>query len=191
VDPSGTSLWVAGQYSGGILLNFTLPIANDNAAPQYCYGEVAADCTGQQQAGSFNGAEGVAVFGGKVWVANNSNSNNGAEPGQQLLSFDYTPGHYNLTPDNIYPSTAQEANVKLECPGGLFAADGYLWVNDESYGETPPQCAAAGDVGSGVGSVLRFTQAQLASTSTDVSGIDRFPLGTSRPGFGGLFVEAQ
>jgi hypothetical protein len=42
-----------------------------------------------------------------------------------------------------------------------------------------------------VGSVLRFTQAQLASTSTDVSGIDRFPLGTSRPGFGGLFVEAQ
>jgi cobalamin biosynthesis protein CobD/CbiB len=66
----------------------------------------------------------------------------------------------------------------------------HLWVNDASYGETNPQCGAAGDVAAKTGGVFSFAPAQLTAKTTTVSQVLAFSNITGRrPGFGGVFVE--
>jgi hypothetical protein len=75
------------------------------------------------------------------------------------------------------------------CPGGLYATATHLWVNDASYGETNPQCGAAGDVACKTGGVFSFTPVQLTAKTITVSQVLAFSNITGRPGFGCVFVE--
>ena len=88
-----------------------------------------------------------------------------------------------------FGNTAVAADSPFVCPGGLFATPVHLWVNDESYGETNPQCGGAGDVASQTGGIFSFTPSQLAAQTTTIGQVLSFSNVTGRPGFGGLFVE--
>ena len=76
VFDSAGGLWVVGQYAGGILLHFPLSQINAgaNATPDYCL------ATSNQAPGCpyvdnvFLSPEGVALYGGDVWVANDRHS---------------------------------------------------------------------------------------------------------------------
>jgi GH18 family chitinase/fibronectin type 3 domain-containing protein/sugar lactone lactonase YvrE len=189
------SLWVTGLYGGGILLNFQSSQfgLGDNANPRYCAVTEPQGGICISQANLFLEPEGVAVFNGSVWVANNSTtgSNNlgGATPGRELVSLTYSGG--TLAVAGIYgsvvPDTGGTATSPFFCPGGLYATADHLWVNDESYGEATPQCGANGDSASQTGGVFSFTPAQL--TAKPVTQAPAFTNVTGRPGFGGIFVE--
>lgn len=192
-DKNG-SLWVTGQFGQGILLNFPSSQFGKgvNATPDYCL--ATTNLSGCQYVnGVFLGPEGLALFGGNVWVANNSTGATGNKPGRELVGFKYAGGSASamgtLTLSSTYGNTANAAASPLVCPGGLFAGPVHLWVNDQSYGESNPQCGAAGDVASKTGGVFDFTAAQLAAKPTTASGVLAYPNITGRPGFGGIFVE--
>jgi hypothetical protein len=189
------SLWVTGLYGDGILLNFPSSQfgQGSNANPRYC---AVTDPQGGiciSQANLFLEPEGVAVFNGSVWVANNSttgsNGLGGATPGRELVNLTYSGG--TLAVNEIYgsvvPDTGGTATSPFFCPGGLFATSTHLWLNDESYGEATPQCGANGDSASKTGGVFSFTPAQL--TAKPVTQAPAFTNVTGRPGFGGIFVE--
>jgi hypothetical protein len=94
-----------------------------------------------------------------------------------------------LTVNETFGATGTPSSAPFVCPGGLFASSSQLWVNDESYGETNPQCGAAGDVASMTGGVFSFTPAELAAKTTTISQVLAFSNITGRPGYGGIFVE--
>jgi fibronectin type 3 domain-containing protein len=189
------SLWVTGEFADGILLNFTPDQLGlgEAANPRYC---AVTDPQGGiciSSANLFEEPEGVAVFNGSVWVANNSttgsNGLGGATPGRQLVKLTVTGGTLAVsgTYGKTLPDSGGTATSPFLCPGGLFATSASLWVNDESYGEATPQCGANGDSGSAVGGVFNFTPTQLTAASATQA--PTFSNVTGRPGFGGVFVE--
>ena len=190
------SLWITGEYGDGILLNvpsnqFGL---GSNANPRYCASTNAAGCT-IIQAGLFESPEGVAVFNGNVYVANNSttgsNDLGGATPGRELVNLAVVGGA--LTVKGTYGTTLADTDPgtptsPLVCPGGLFASPVQLWVNDESYGESSPACGADGDTTvSNTGGVFAFTASELTAKPATQAPV--FTNVTGRAGFGGVFVE--
>jgi hypothetical protein len=193
-DTNG-SLWVTGQYAGGILLNFPSSQLGQgaNAVPDYC--AVAANLgSGCQNAtGLFLNPEGLALFNGDVWIANNATGADGNVPARQLIDVKYSGGSATavgtLTLNATFGNSTVPADSPFVCPGGLFAGSVHLWVNDESYGEANPQCGAAGDVASQTGGVFDFTAAQLTAQTTTASQVLAYSNITGRPGFGGIFVE--
>jgi hypothetical protein len=94
-----------------------------------------------------------------------------------------------LTVNATFGNSSVAADSPFVCPGALFAGSVHLWLNDESYGETNPQCGVAGDVASNTGGVFDFTPAQLAAKITTLSQVLAYSNITGRPGFGGIFVE--
>ncbi len=182
---SDGSLWVTGQYLGGILLNFTTDQQTQgaSASPRYCMVETGTDQTGCQYA-PFLGVEGLALFNGDIWVANNSGGSGGQDPGREI--FDIRVVNSALSLINTYGSSSDASLSPLVCPGGLFATPLHLWVNDESYGEANPGCGAVGDVSGAAGGIFDFTTGQLGSLASQTpiySGV------TGRPGFGGIFIQ--
>jgi sugar lactone lactonase YvrE len=180
------SLWVTDNNSG-ILLNFPASQLTKGAAavPAYCIANQDIEGVGincQTQAGIFPKPEGVAIFNGQVWVANNSEDGD-VVPGLSLTALSFTPG-VGLKLQETYGT---KAGAPFSCPGGLFAGSVHLWVNDQSYGEVNPQCGGGGDVGGNVGGIFAFTPAQLTAASPTAMPV--YTNLTSRPGFGGIFVE--
>jgi fibronectin type 3 domain-containing protein/GH18 family chitinase len=191
------SLWITGEYQGGIVVNFTPDQfgTGSNANPRYCLSQSAGGpCIAPSNALP-EYPEGIAIFGGSVWVANNSttgsNELGGATPGRELINLAVVDGA--LTIKAVYGKTLPDTNPgtatsPLVCPGGLFASPVQLWVNDESYGETNPACGANGDVTvSNTGGVFAFTAAELAAEPVTQAPV--FTNITGRQGFGGVIVE--
>jgi GH18 family chitinase/sugar lactone lactonase YvrE len=185
------SLWVTDN--NGILLNFPATQLTKGAAavPAYCIATTDIEdggATCQTQNGIFPSPEGVAVFNGEVWVANNNQGGGGTSPGVSVTGFSFTPGVAGQPGTLAVKETYGTAAGKpFSCPGGLFAGSVHLWVNDESYGEANPQCGANGDVAPNVGGVFAFTPTELTAASTAATPV--YTNVTSRPGFGGIFVE--
>jgi hypothetical protein len=179
------SLWVTGQYMGGVLVNFTVALLNqgNNPTPRYCMAETGSGQTGCQSA-PFLGPEGLALFNGDIWVANNSTGSAGQTPGREIFDIRLVSGALSLIA--TYGSSATPSVSPVVCPGGLFSTAQHLWVNDESYGETNPQCGAEGDVTAATGGIFDFTVAGLGTLATDVPVYTNV---TGRPGFGGLFIQ--
>jgi sugar lactone lactonase YvrE len=193
-DKNG-SLWVTGQYNGGILLNFPASQLSQGAAaiPDYCLATTNLGAGCQYVDNVFLNPEGLALFNGDVWVANNNTGSGGNVPGREIVDLKYAPGTGGgmgtVTVNATFGSSTVASDSPFVCPGGLYGGSVHLWVNDESYGETNPQCGAAGDVASKTGGVFDFTAAQLAAESTTISQVLAYSGITGRPGFGGIFVE--
>jgi hypothetical protein len=183
------SLWVTGGYGGGILLNFPANQINQgaNAMPRYCVSSSNLGAGCQYINNLFMEPEGVALLNGDIWVANNSTGATGTVPGRELIDLKVVAGA--LTVNATFGNTANATDSPFVCPGGLFATSTHLWVNDESYGESNPQCGGGGDVAGQTGGIFSFTPAQLAAETTIISHVLSFSNITGRPGFGGLFVE--
>lgn len=194
---SDGSFWVVGQYSGGILLQFPDAVLNVagtfdhthplNPNPTACLSNNVGGC--QAVAGLFVAPEGVAVFGGAVWVSDNG----GNAPGKRLVRA--APKGDGTFTTAVYGGTAAKP---FSCPGGLFAptlagATAQLWVNDEAYGKTATTCGAtAGSQGSKVGRVLAFQSADLLAhkaAPVPQTFVGSTQLKTGSPGFGGIFVQ--
>jgi hypothetical protein len=184
---SDGSLWVTGQYLGGILLNFTADQQNQGASatPRYCMVETGTNQDGCQYA-TFLGTEGLALFNGDVWVANNDTGSDGATPGRELFDIRVVAGTLSLIA--TYGDSATPGSSPIVCPGGLFATPLHLWVNDESYGESDPKCGAGGDVAPSTGGIFDLSTAQLGSLSSQAPAYTGV---TGRPGFGGIFIQSD
>ena len=183
---SDGSLWITGQYLGGILLNFTTDQQTQGAAanPRYCMVETGNAPAGCQSA-PFLGAEGLALFNGDVWVANNDSGADGKTPGREIFDIRVVGSALSLIA--TYGSSTSASLSPIVCPGGLFATPLHLWVNDESYGEANPQCGANGDVAAATGGIFDFTLAQLESMPASQAPV--YTGVTGRPGFGGIFIQ--
>jgi hypothetical protein len=193
-DKNG-SLWVTGQYNGGILLNFPTSQLTEGAAaiPDYCLATTNLGAGCQYVDNVFLNPEGLALFNGDVWVANNNAGSGGNVPGREIVDLKYTAGTGGnpgtVTVNATFGSSTVAADSPFVCPGGLYAGAVHLWVNDESYGEANPQCGAEGDIASKTGGVFDFSAAQLAAKTTTASQVLAYSDITGRPGFGGIFVE--
>jgi hypothetical protein len=186
---SAGGLWVSGQYSGGIVLHFPSDQVNsgDSGTPDYCLATVDVGAGCQFVDNVFLNPEGLALFNGDVWVANNATGGGGNVPGREIVDLKFSAG--SMSVNATFGSSADSTKSPFVCPGGLYAGTVHLWLNDESYGETDPQCGAGGDVASATGGVFAFTPAQLAAQTTTVSQVLAYSNITGRPGFGGIFVE--
>jgi hypothetical protein len=193
------SLWVVGQFGGGIVLNFTNDVLNQkgsflkgnplNPTPRYCISDSADGC--QQSGGLFNNPEGVAVFGGSVWVSNNG----GNAPAAAIVRLDKNGGQLDAA------TFGGKVNDPFACPGGMFAAIGptgtsTLWINDEGRDVAHTDCgASAGDQSASAGLVMEFLKTGLSDAHQAAPRNDKFPnwnsLKTSSPGFGGIFVQLR
>ncbi len=187
-DVSG-GLWVSGQYSGGIVLHFPVGQIHEgaDATPDYCLATTDVGVGCQFVDNVFLNPEGLALFNGDVWVANNATGETGNVPGRELVDLKFSDG--TISVNATFGNSSVPADSPFVCPGGLYAGSVHLWVNDESYGEATPQCGAAGDVASATGGVFAFTPAQLAAKTTTISAVLAYSNITGRPGFGGIFVE--
>jgi hypothetical protein len=195
------ALWVVGQFSSGILLEFPDSVINAEGTylnnvpyspnPAKCLSNVLTGCN--PTASLFNNPEGVAVFDGAIWVSNNG----GGSPAKTLVR---------AVPDK--PAVGQfktstyggALNAPFSCPGGLFAptlagATPELWVNDEGFGFGPLKAtcgATETSQGSGVGLVHAFSADDLMNHKAGPTP-EAFPgaakLKTGSPGFGGVFVQ--
>ncbi|WP_237154883.1 hypothetical protein [Oryzibacter oryziterrae] len=194
---SDGGFWVVGQYSGGILLKFddaTLNVAGTfdyknplNPNPSYCLSNNIDGCNPVD--GLFNAPEGVASFGGAIWVSNNG----GNKPAKTLVRA--VPGAGGSFTTGTYGGAFGKP---FACPGGLFTASKtgatpQLWVNDEGYGVKGTDCGASEPFQlSGVGRVLAFKSADLMNSKAAPKP-ETFPgwdkLRTGSPGFGGIAVE--
>jgi hypothetical protein len=189
------SIWVVGQYEGGIVANFTNAVLNQkgsflknnplNPAPRYCISNSIAGC--QQQSGLFDNPEGVAVFHGAVWVSNNG----GDAPAATIVRLAVTGGQ-------LAAATYGGAlNQPFACPGGLFSATGptgveTLWINDEGRDVPNTDCgSSSADQSATAGLVMEFLRSGLKNQAAPAN--DKFSnwdsLTTSIPGFGGIFVQ--
>jgi hypothetical protein len=178
------SLWVTGQYQGGIVLNFpkteldkpgniVAGITTIDATPTYCISNSAPGC--QQQAGLFDNPEGIAIFNNDIWVSNNG----GDHPASSLVR---------LRPaQNQSDRFGNGVAAPFSCPGGLKAARGILWVNDQSAPLTNTTCGAT-DPASGVGKIFTYSPTDLATPAKLNLNPPAISNTTSRPGFGGLDV---
>ncbi len=194
---SDGAFWVVGQFSGGILLRFNDSVLNAsgtfnhtaplNPEPAACLSNDIDGCN--PTPGLFAAPEGVAVFGGAVWVSNNG----GNTPGKTLVrAVRHSDGTFTTA---LYGSVTSKP---FACPGGLFApvlagATPQLWVNDEGYGQVGTDCgSSAAFQGSRVGRVFAFTSSDLLdhrTAPTPESFVGATYLKTGSPGFGGIFVR--
>jgi hypothetical protein len=193
------SIWIVGQFSGGILLNFTDAVLNQsgtflggnplNPNPRYCISSSIDGC--DPVPGLFDNPEGVAVFDGNIWVSNNGGN---APTGTIARLIKHTGD--TLT-SYIYGGTVGKP---FSCPGGMFTltlpdTTTALWVNDEGYGVKGTDCgASSGDQGASIGRVLEFTPADLLDHRTAPKPeefTDWTKIHTGSPGFGGIFVQAD
>ena len=184
---SDGSLWVAGQFDTGIVLNLPADQLDQGAGavPRYCISNNVQCGLANHPNDLFKDVEGLALFNGKIWVANNG----GNMPGRELVALRVEAGA--LVVDTVFGSQAQGTGAVV-CPGGLFATTQHLWVNDQGFNDPNTTCGSTdADRGSAVGAVLRFTQPQLDNQTTDPTQIVRFSSITGRPGFGGIFVEGD
>jgi len=191
------SIWVVGQFQGGIVLNFTDAVLNQpgsflqgnplNPSPRYCISNNAPGC--QQITGLFDQPEGVAIYGGAAWVTNNG----GNAPGKTMVRLTVSDDELSAI---TYGGTQ---NRPFACPGGIFAAVGTnktetLWVNDEGFGVAGTDCGASNaDQSANTGLVMEFLPQDLTLPHKSAPPIYRFSyesyLRTSSPGFGGIFVQ--
>jgi hypothetical protein len=197
LDPSNKSIWVVGQYEGGIVLNLADSVLNGpagshlgatalNPNPSSCISNSAAGCQTKPQL--FNNPEGIAVFDSAVWVSNNG----GGSPGKTIVRL--TASKNQLTATTYGDNTSKP----FACPGGMFAVTApsggkaSLWINDEGYDVSHTDCGASNsDQGSHFGRVLQFlaTGLQNQTSPAPVQFTDWDKLSTSSPGFGGIVVQ--
>lgn len=198
IDPSNGSMWVVGQYAGGIVLNFPDATLNQagtflgasalNPSPAYCISNAAgAGC--QNVPDLFNAPEGIAVFDGSIWVSNNG----GNAPTGTIVSL--APKAGGQLASATFGGTVGDP---FSCPGGMFAAGvagrtPTLWINDEGYGIAGTDCgSSAADQGDQLGRVLEFLPQDLrlhqAAPTPRIFG-NSGRLKTASPGFGGIFVQ--
>jgi hypothetical protein len=199
MDPDDHSIWVVGQYMGGIVVNFADSVLNApgtylgtalDATSGLCISNAALEGC-KQKASLFNNPEGIAVFGNAIWVSNNG----GNMPAKTIVR---------LVKDNKNGLTAttfgETASKPFACPGGMFAVaappggKASLWVNDEGYDVTNTDCGyTSGDQGSHVGRVLEFLADDLPEQHPASPQPEQFTdwnkITTSSPGFGGIFVQ--
>jgi hypothetical protein len=191
------SMWVVGQFAGGIVLNFPDSVLNQtgtflgasalNPSPSYCISDSAgAGC--QNVAGLFNAPEGVAVFDGSIWVSNNG----GNAPTGTIVRLQTKSG------GQVSASTyGKTVGAPFSCPGGMFTASRStaqtLWINDEGYGVPHTDCGSSGaDQGNQLGRVLEFLPNDLLNhktTPTPENFTNSSIIKTASPGFGGIFVQ--
>ena len=198
LDSANGSMWVVGQFAGGIVLNFPDEVLNAagtflgatalNPSPSYCISDAAgAGC--QNVAGLFNAPEGVAIFDGSIWVSNNG----GNAPTGTIVRLQVQAG--GQLSSETYGGTVGKP---FSCPGGMFSASVIggmptLWVNDEGYGIAGTDCgSSAVDQGDQLGRVLEFLPNDLLLHQTKpvpevFTGSSS--LKTASPGFGGIFVQ--
>jgi hypothetical protein len=196
---SDKSVWVAGQYDGGIVVNFTNAVLNqpgsflkDNPldlTPRYCISNSAGGC--QQANGLFDNPEGVAVFKGAVWVSNTG----GIAPAATLVRLTHKNG---MLAASTYGGTV---NRPFACPGGMVSATGpsgteTLWVNDEGRNVADTDCGASQyDQSATAGLVMEFLPSGLSVQHQAAPVNDKFSnwkkLTTSSPGFGQIFVQLK
>jgi hypothetical protein len=196
LDPRDNSIWVVGQYQGGIVLNLPDSALNGsgvhlgatalNPNPSSCISNSASSC--QQKANLFNYPEGVAVFQNAVWVSNNG----GGAPGKTIVRLTKSKNELAAT------TYGDNTDKPFACPGGLFAVaapsggKASLWVNDEGYDVSHTDCgASSGDQGSRFGRVLQFLTSDLQTQTSPPAEqfTDWDKLSTSSPGFGGIVVQ--
>lgn len=212
-DGSDNSMWVAGQFSNGIVVNFpatanpSLPGYSNsvnqkgnflgdgvhgnalNLTPVFCIAQQAGICP-QAGTANFDNIEGLAVFDHSIFVSNNG----GDHPTGTLIKL--IKSGTTLVPSVIGGTIGQP----FSCPGGLFPGT-KLWVNEEAYGrggagQPATACGSnggiAGDQGDQVGRVLSFTVSMLRIRPTtprpDAFG-DWRRVRTGSPGFGGIFIR--
>ena len=194
---SDKSIWVVGQYQGGIVLNFTNAVLNQpgsflknnplDPAPRYCISNSISGC--QQNSGLFDNPEGVAVFHGSAWVSNNG----GNAPAATIVRLTTNGGQLDAS---TYGGTV---NQPFACPGGMFSATGptgtqTLWVNDEGRDAPDTDCgSSSADQSATAGLVMEFLNSGLRSSHQPAPVNYKFSnwkkLTTSSPGFGGIFVQ--
>jgi hypothetical protein len=178
------SLWVAGQYQGGIVLNIPKTeldkpgtiingIAAIDATPSFCISNAAPGC--QQQAGLFDNPEGIAILNNDIWVSNNG----GDHPAASLIRIRPTQGQTDRFGNGVA--------TPFSCPGGLDAGTEGLWINDQSFTLSDTTCGAT-DSASGVGTILAYRPSEL--TNPTKLKLNPWSLNnvSSRPGFGGIDV---
>jgi sugar lactone lactonase YvrE len=173
-DPDG-SLWVAGTYKGGIVVNISTADLNKtglniDANPRYCISKSISGCN--PIASSFDAPEGIAVLNGTIWVS----SNGGYRPGHKMTALQVSGGQ--LT---VKQTVGSSPGNPFSCPGGLFADGKDLYINDQSFGLTSTACGN-GDGKATVDGVIKYGGGNLSSAPTV------FKNTTSRPGFGGIAV---
>jgi hypothetical protein len=189
------SVWIVGQFGGGIVVNFTNAVLNQKGSflknnpldptPRYCISNSNSGC--QQQSGLFDNPEGVAIFHGAVWVSNNG----GNAPAATIVRLTVTGGRLDAA---TYGGTV---NKPFACPGGMFSATGptgieTLWVNDEGRNVPDTDCgSSSADQSATAGLVMEFLDGGLKNQSEPVN--YKFSnwnkVTTSSPGFGGIFVQ--
>jgi len=182
------SLWVVGQFEGGIVLRIPKSELNKtgtivsginsiDATPNYCISNMANGCL--QKSGLFDAPEGIAILGNEVFVSNNG----GNHPGASLVRL----------PTNQNNALAQSVRLgnniaaPFTCPGGLQADVEGLWINDQSYGLSNSTCGQT-DRAAKTGGVIKFSSSELAGTSNLQTNSALIRDVTSRPGYGGIAV---
>ncbi len=173
-DPDG-SLWVAGLYSNGIVVNISTADLNKtglniDATPRYCISKSISGCN--PIASSFDFPEGIAVLNGTIWVS----SNGGYRPGHKMTALQVSGGQ--LT---VKQTVGSSPGNPFSCPGGLFSDGKDLYINDQSFGLSSTGCGN-GDGKATVDGVIKYGGGNLGSSPTV------FKNTTSRPGFGGIAV---
>ncbi|HEY3638728.1 MAG TPA: hypothetical protein VGK90_11305 [Rhizomicrobium sp.] len=191
------SIWVVGQYSGGIVVNFTDAVLNQKGSflknnpldpsPRYCISNSISGC--QQQSGLFDNPEGVAVFHGDIWVSNNG----GNAPAATIVRLTQKGGQLDGA------TYGGAINKPFACPGGVFSATGptgieTLWINDEGRNVPHTDCgSSSSDQSATAGLVMEFLNGGLKKQAAPAN--DKFSnwnkLKTSSPGFGGIFVQLK
>jgi GH18 family chitinase len=205
-DPVDGSLWIGGDNGGLFNIRSADLYTNGNTfsnQPTYYIGDNYA----RPSKPTLKAVEGVAVttFNGNrvIWAANNAyyDDANGHEiPGLYVVPFTLgtAPTIQNGAVSNSgtliagTPITGSGSNA-IQCPGGLFATSTHLWINDEGFMDTGPQpyCGDGNggvDDASNVGAVISFTSSQLSTPGTILPAQEQLNV-TSRPGFGGIYVE--
>jgi len=193
------SVWVVGQYQGGIVVNFTNAVLNQPGSflknnplspnPRWCISNSIAGC--EPTSGLFDNPEGVAVFHGAAWVSNNG----GNAPAATIVRLAESGGQLDAS------TYGGAVNAPFACPGGLFAATGptgieTLWVNDEGRNVPDTDCGATSrDQSATAGLVMEFLKGGLKASHQSAPVNDKFSnwkkLTTSSPGFGGIFVQLK
>jgi hypothetical protein len=191
------SVWIVGQYEGGIVLNFTNAVLNQpgsflknnplDPTPRYCVSNAIVGC--QATGGAFDDPEGVAVFHDSVWVSNNG----GNTPAATIVRLTKDGGHFDAS------TYGGAVNQPFACPGGMFSVTGptgieTLWVNDEGRDVPRTDCgSSAGDQSATAGLVMEFLDSGLSNAHQRAPVNDKFSnwklVTTSSPGYGGIFVQ--